>query len=137
VGDAPLLLYTDGSGSGRSARPGGWAFAVVRGEALLAEAWGAHESTTALLMEFAAAHAALEWVRARGLHREAPVVLVSDCRIVLDAATGAYLPRPLRETAQALHVLAKELAVTTRWVRAHAGDSWNEAVDVLAREARG
>lgn len=131
-----ISLYADGAGAERVGRPGGWAFAIVRGDDLLLEQWGREDKTTSLAMELVAATRGLEAIRELGVRE---VELISDCRIALDVVRGAFLPKPpaVRALAEALHAVAHELAVTTRWVRAHAGDGWNEAVDVLAAEARG
>ncbi|MBL8914050.1 MAG: hypothetical protein JNM17_25320 [Archangium sp.] len=65
-------------------------------------------------------------------------VLVSDCKIALDVATGAHLPKP-----QKYHALCKRLRdaflavnATARWVKAHSGEKWNEEVDARAASAR-
>ncbi|PZR11036.1 MAG: hypothetical protein DI536_18010 [Archangium gephyra] len=131
-----ISLYADGAGAERVGRPGGWAFAVVRGDELLLERWGREAHTTSLAMELIAATRGLEAVRDLGLR---DVELISDCRIALDVVRGAFLPKPplVRALALTLHAVARELTVTPRWVRAHAGDAWNEAVDALAADARG
>ncbi len=133
-----LTVYADGSGDAAAGRPGGWAFAVVRGDELLAEGWGQVEHTTCLAMEFAAAREGLAAVQARGWHEEGEVELVSDCVIALDVASGRFVPKPQRHLAdaEALRAVAEAVRATTRWVRAHSGESWNEAVDVVARAAR-
>lgn len=133
-----LLIYADGSGDDRPGKPGGWAFAVVRGEELVAEGWGHAEVTSCLAMEFAAAREGLAAVRAAGWHEHAEVELVSDCSIALEVASGRFMPKPQRHRAdaEALRAAFEGLGATTRWVRAHAGNAWNEAVDLLARLAR-
>ena len=131
-----ISLYADGAGAERVGRPGGWAFALVRGDELLLERWGREDRTTSLAMELVAATRGLEAVRELGVRE---VELISDCRIALDVVRGTFLPKPalVRALAETLHAVARELTVTTRWVRAHAGDAWNEAVDALAADARG
>lgn len=135
---ARLRVYADGSGDDRPGKPGGWAFAVVRGEELVAEGWGSAAQTSCLTMEFAAAREGLAAVLAAGWHRDGEVELISDCSIALEVATGRFLPKPARHRADAvaLRELCAAVGATTRWVRAHAGDAWNEAVDAVARHAR-
>lgn len=131
-----ISLYADGAGAERVGRPGGWAFAIVNGDDLLLERWGREAKTTSLAMELVAATRGLEAVRELGVRE---VELISDCRIALDVVRGAFMPKPplVRALAVTLHAVALELTVTTRWVRAHAGEPWNEAVDALAADARG
>lgn len=131
-----ISLYADGAGAERVGRPGGWAFVLVRGDELLLERWGREDKTTSLAMELVAATRGLEAARDSGVRE---VELISDCRIALDVVRGTFLPKPplVRALAVTLHAVARELTVNTRWVRAHAGDAWNEAVDALAADARG
>ena len=130
-----MKLYADGAGAERTGRPGGWAFALVDGDALVLEGFGAEARTTSLLMEFEAVHQGLRAARDAGV---AELELISDCRIALDVVQGAFLPKPphIRAPAEALHALASRLVVHARWVRAHAGEEWNEAVDAMAAWAR-
>lgn len=131
-----LHLYCDGSAGERVGRPGGWAYLVVHAEQVLASGSGGAAKTTSLAMELEAARAALTEVLARGWHHTHAVELVSDCSIALDAAEGRAVPRRQEAVAQALRAAALAAASTTRWIRAHAGHRWNEAVDALAHEAR-
>lgn len=131
-----VRLYADGAGAERVGRPGGWAFVVVRGDVPLLEGSGREAKTTSLMMELVSAARGLEAVAALGLRE---VELISDCRIVLEVVRGEFLPKPamVRAAALALRDVARPLDVTTRWVRGHSGDVWNEAVDALAAHARG
>lgn len=131
-----ITLYADGAGAERVGRPGGWAFCLVRDDELLLERWGREAKTTSLTMELIAALRGLETASELGIDQ---LELVSDCRIVLDVIAGTFLPKPagVRELAASLRAAARRLTVTTRWVRAHSGHAWNEAVDALAAEARG
>lgn len=135
-GRATLELYCDGSSEARVGTPGGWAYLVVRRGEVVASGSGAARVTTSLVMEFEAARAALREVVARGWHRRDAVELVSDSSIALDVAAGRFLPKRHRAVAEALRAASVEAGATTRWVRAHAGHRWNEAVDALARDAK-
>lgn len=133
---APLELYCDGSAGERVGTPGGWAFLVVRGDEVLASGHGAAARTTSLVMELEAARAALHEVLARGWHRRHAVQLVTDSAIALDVAAGRFVPRRHEALARALRAAAVEAGAATRWVRAHSGHRWNDAVDALAHEAK-
>jgi ribonuclease HI len=135
-GPRTLELYCDGSAAERVGRPGGWAFAVVRDGELLVARSGASASTTSLVMELEAALAGLREVVARGWHEHHAVQLVSDSSIALEVAAGTFLPKRHVDLARALREAAVAAGATTRWVRAHSGHRWNEAVDALAHDAK-
>ncbi|MDP1826499.1 MAG: RNase H family protein [Archangium sp.] len=135
-GGRVLELYTDGSAEERVGKPGGWAFLVVCGEEVLASKSGASASTTSLVMELEAALEGLREIVARGWHTGASVELISDSSIALDIAAGRFLPKRQVSLALALRAAAVEARATTRWVRAHSGHPWNEAVDSLADQAK-
>jgi ribonuclease HI len=131
-----LEVYADGSAEGLVGKPGGWAFMVVRDDEVLLSKSGGSASTTSLVMELQAALRGLTEVTERGWHLEQTVELISDSSIALDIATGRFLPKRPLELALALRAASVKAGATTRWVRAHSGHRWNEAVDALAREAR-
>lgn len=135
-GRRTLELYCDGSAEERVGTRGGWAFVAVRGDEVLATRSGAASSTTSLVMELEAALAALREVVARGWHERHAVELVSDSSIALDIAAGRFMPKRHVALAQALREAAVAAKASTRWVRAHSGHRWNEAVDALAHEAK-
>lgn len=135
-GPRRLELYCDGSAEERVGKPGGWAFVVVRSEEELLRGSGASASTTSLVMELEGARAGLGEILSRRWHLDHAVELISDSTIALDVAAGRFLPKRHGALAQALRAAAVEAGATTRWVRAHSGHRWNEAVDALAEEAK-
>jgi ribonuclease HI len=135
-GPRRLELYCDGSAEERVGTRGGWAFLVVRSEEVLVSKSGRSSATTSLVMELQAALAALREVTARGWHVDHAVELISDSSIALDIAAGKFLPKKHVELAHALRAASVEAGAHTRWVRAHSGHRWNEAVDALAAAAK-
>jgi ribonuclease HI len=109
---------------------------VVRDDRVLLTRSGRAAVTTSLVMELQAALSALEAVISRGWHEGQQVELISDSSIALDIAAGKFMPKRHVELATALRAAAVRAVATTRWVRAHSGHRWNEAVDYLAREAK-
>gem|GEM_PF-2625486 len=107
---------------------------MIRDELLVAMHSGGSKSTTNNRMELTAALAGLRAVIDLGSVE--PVELVSDSRFTLDIANGSYLPKKHLAEAFALRAAAVEAKATTRWVRGHSGDKWNEAVDALAHHAK-
>ena len=130
-----LVIYCDGSGQGLAGLPGGWAFAVLRDEALLQRGAGGVKKTTSNHMEL---NAALEGLRcALTLRRgDEPILLVTDSRLTIDVAEGRDVPVRLEREAAALCEVFAGAGATARWVRGHSGEPWNEQVDAAAREAR-
>ncbi len=131
-----LEVYCDGSAEERVGKPGGWAFLIVRDDEVLASKSGRSGSTTSLVMEFEAALFALNEVIARLWHEVQTVELISDSSIALDVAAGRFMPKRHVELAEALRTASVMAKATTRWVRAHSGHRWNEAVDSLAHAAK-
>lgn len=131
-----LSVYTDGSSDGQPGRAGGWAYVIVRRGSVLLEGAGADASTTSSSMELRAAHEGLSAVLSRGWHKGAIVELVSDSRVTLDVACGAYLPATDVSLAKALRQACIDASARTRWVKGHSGDMWNEQVDALAETAK-
>lgn len=84
-----------------------------------------------------AALAGLQAVITRGWHLGASVGLVSDSRGTLEIASGEA-PLPAHDTALASALRDAFIAAgaTTRWVRGHSGNRWNEHVDALASAAK-
>lgn len=131
-----LEIYCDGSGAERVDRPGGWAFVVVRNGEVLVERSGGASKTTALTMELMAASAALTWALDERV--EVEVVLISDSRLALEVVAGQRELKRARyvEQAVALRALAVKAKATTKWVRGHSGQVWNERADALAAAAK-
>ena len=131
-----LEVYCDGSGEGRVGKRGGWAFLVVRDDQVIAARSGGASSTTSLVMELEAAFQGLKEIIASGWHAGHTVELISDSSIALDIAAGRFMPKRHGELAKALRAVCLEAGARTRWVRAHSGHRWNEAVDAAAHAAK-
>lgn len=133
-----LHLYCDGAGAERTGQPGGWAWLAVEADAVLADGAGRLAKTSSLVMELTAVLSALEAAQAHGWHASHALVVCSDSTIALDVAKGTFLPKPLQYRALCLRVREAFVAcgATAQWVRGHAGQPWNEAVDALAARAR-
>lgn len=132
--ESVLSVYADGSSHSRGGLPGGWAFVVVKDGQVQVTKSGGAKSTTNNQMELRAALLGLREVIALGLSEA--VELVSDSRFTIDIANGSYLPTKHLAQAKELREAAVQARATTRWVRGHSGDRWNEVVDALAHEAK-
>lgn len=133
-------LYCDGSSEGNSSGRGGWAYVVVADGVKVHEANGHLSVATNNIAEITAACEGLAWfLGPTGLHASATeVVLVSDSQLVLRYATGEYKCKafhlvPLYIKLRKLYGQAK---ATTRWVKGHNGDTYNELCDQLAKSAK-
>ena len=136
-----VVIYTDGACRGNPG-PGGWG-ALLTAQGQSRSLSGFAEQTTNNRMELMAALEALN-----ALTRPATVVLWTDSEYLLKGMTewlpgwkargwktAARQPVKNADLWQALEVAAARHQVSWRWVKGHAGDPGNEAVDRLANEA--
>ncbi len=130
-----LHVYSDGSAEPLRRRRGGWAFLLVRQDVVLDSGSGGAHGTTSNHMELRAALEGLE-VALRHRNEGEAIELVTDSRLTIDVATGRDVPTRLEVEAAAVRDLFQRCEATARWVRAHSGQPWNEAVDALAGAAR-
>ncbi|REH36962.1 ribonuclease HI [Paraperlucidibaca baekdonensis] len=136
-----VVIYTDGACRGNPG-PGGWG-ALLRSGVHEKSISGYEPATTNNRMELTAALMAL-----RALKSPSRVVLWTDSEYLRKGMsewlpgwqargwkTAAKQPVKNADIWQALIVAAEPHVVDWRWVKGHAGDPGNEAVDKLATEA--
>jgi ribonuclease HI len=137
-----VTIYTDGA-CDPNPGPGGWGAVLLYdrdGELIEKELSGGDPDTTNNRMELTAAIEAL-----LTLERPCRVRLCTDSEYLCKGIT-AWMPRWLatgwkkgkiknQDLWQELNTLVGENEVTWEWVRGHAGDVYNERVDLLARKA--
>ena len=142
----PYVLHTDG-GCSPNPGPGGWAF-VLGGGPEPVERFGGEPASTNNRMELTAVIEGLQAVIAMSENQPPTVELIGDSQYVLKGLTEwrkgwerkgwrnskgeAVANLPLW---QRLFAIADARKVTTRWVRGHNGDTYNEQADALANEA--
>lgn len=136
-----VVIYTDGACRGNPG-PGGWG-ALLRSGAHEKTLSGFDAATTNNRMELTAALMAL-----RALKQPSRVVLWTDSEYLRKGMTewlpgwrargwktAAKQPVKNADIWQALIEAAAAHEIDWRWVKGHAGDPGNEAVDTLATEA--
>ncbi len=132
-----ISVYTDGSSHAGGGKPGGWAYYLVHDRVPITCGYGSDPETTNNAMEL---KAALEGLNAaylfRRLHPQEQVELVSDSEYVLGAASGTNRIKKNLHLATAVRSFAALLNAKTRWVPGHSGDTFNEACDRLAHNAK-
>lgn len=134
-------VFTDGACEGNPG-PGGWAFAWVEDDRIVAEKHGADPATTNNRMELTALIEAF-----RALPSDARVTVFSDselCVKTINEWAAGWERRGWRrksgpianlELVKELYALARaHPRVELRWIKAHDGSRWNEYVDALANE---
>ena len=131
-----LRVYSDGAAHSRSGWPGGWAFAVVRGELALLESSGGQRRAASNEMELRAAIAGLHAVLERGWHLSDAIELTTDSLATVQIANGTWAPKKRDPLAEELRAAAIAARATARWIKGHSGDRWNEWVDAMAGAAR-
>jgi ribonuclease HI len=143
VGDAPIILFTDGAAKGNPG-PGGWGAVVVTPEAHVTELGGGSPHTTNNKMELSGAIAALQFVA----DRSGPVAIYTDSTYLIQGITQWIWGWRKRgwKTAEGADVLNRDLwerlsrlvdgrargEVDWRWVRGHVGTPGNERCDEIA-----
>lgn len=137
-----VTIYTDGACSGNPG-PGGWGAVLIYGSQRK-ELSGAAETTTNQRMELTAALQALQ-----ALKEPCEVILFSDSAYLINAFNQHWLdnwqrngwrnakkqPVENQDLWQALLNISSQHQVSWRKVRGHAGDTYNERCDELARAA--
>lgn len=134
-----VTIYTEGACEPNPG-PGGWAAILLHADAAPQELCGAEADTTNNRMEMRAALEAL-----RALAEPHQVTLYTDSQYLCQGVTG-WLPRweqdgwhPSQKNKIKNQDLWQELAqardrhqIEWKWVKGHAGNSWNERADALA-----
>ncbi len=74
----------------------------------------------------------------KGPSEDDQVILVSDSQLVLRYATGEYRCKAMHLVPFYIQLrkVFKETGATTRWVKGHSGDEFNEICDKLAKSAK-
>ena len=140
-----ISVYADGSSEGNSVGAIGWGWIIVRGEVqeILDCGSGGGPVGTNNIAELSGA---IEGLRALkklkdilghfNIDVNEPVELVSDSQYVLGIACGKFKALKNVELAKEIRKLTIELKATTRWVKGHSGDIFNEKCDELAKHAK-
>ena len=142
-----LQIYTDG-GCSPNPGPGGWGFVVVENEGLLHESCGGEPDTTNNRMELTAIIRALEYLRQHSAQWDA-VTIYSDSNLCVQTYNtwmNGWEKRGWKRSkgpvmnldlVKQLSMLKKDSPkVSLKWIRAHAGQVWNEYADRLTHEGR-
>lgn len=137
-------VFTDGASEGNPG-PGGWGAVYVQDGEIVEEAMGSEPYTTNNRMELTAIIAGL-----RMLPPDSIVPVYTDSELVVNILTKwvegwkqkgwkKSSPGPIAnlELVKEAHALARQRpGVAIRWVKAHAGNRWNEYADSLATAYR-
>lgn len=131
-----LYLYTDGSSTGKSEKPWGWAYLLTDNKDVLAWDYGGGPSGTNNTAELEAAVQGLLMVIKKFDCEK--ITLVSDSKYVLGLATGEYTPQKNKAKAFLLNDLFKRANAKARWVKGHGKDpdGWNNVVDGMAKRGK-
>ncbi len=125
----PFRVYTDGSWKGKW---GSWAFVVVRDGTIVHEASGRESGADSQRMEFQAVVEALSY-----LPPSSEAHFYTDSRVVYQAALGIKKPaRTNQDQLLQIQKLSSQHNISWSWVKAHAGNVYNERCDELCVQAR-
>ena len=134
-------IFTDGACKGNPG-PGGWG-AILRYGATEKEIYGASKNTTNNIMELTAVIESL-----KNLKKPCELIITTDSKYVKNGITEWINTWVLNNWKTSnkedvknkdlwieLYKLNQSLNINWNWVKAHAGDTLNEEVDMLAKEA--
>ena len=137
------VIYTDGACSGNPG-PGGWG-AIILNEENETNISGKEKSTTNNRMELMAPIMAL-----RKIKKASKIIIYTDSIYLKNGITtwiknwekngwknANKKPVKNKDLWVTLNELSKEHVINWKWVKAHAGNKYNEIADKLATEAIG
>jgi len=136
------VVYTDGACSGNPG-PGGWGAVILDEEKNKTSISGKEKTTTNNRMELMAPIMAL-----RKIKKPSEVIIYTDSTYLKNGITiwikkwekngwksTSKKPVKNKDLWVILNELSKEQTIDWRWVKAHAGNKYNEMADSLATEA--
>ena len=136
------VIYTDGACSGNPG-PGGWGAIILDEEKNETNISGKEKTTTNNRMELMAPIMAL-----RKIKKVSEVIIYTDSTYLKNGITiwikkweknnwknTSKKPVKNKDLWIILNELSKEQIIDSRWVKAHAGNKYNEIADKLATEA--
>ena len=136
------VIYTDGACSGNPG-PGGWGAVILNEEKNETNISGKEQSTTNNRMELMAPIMAL-----RKIKKASKITIYTDSIYLKNGITGWIKnwekngwkradkkPVKNKDLWLTLNKLSKEQVIDWKWVKAHAGNKYNEIADRLATEA--
>jgi ribonuclease HI len=147
-----LDIYTDGGCSGNPG-PGGWAYVLVlntfQGRQVVTKGKGGEKDTTNNRMELTAVIQALLALKERKDMPKAATVFTDSQYVQKGISewihtwkrnswrTSDKSPVKNRDLWQELDSLKNEFTLEWKWVRGHAGNTYNEMCDAMTQEAIG
>lgn len=134
-----IEIWCDGSSNGRTGSPTGWAYIIIKDMNIL---YSDHGTEIAGTNQTAELTAAIEGIKAFYLVKETiwlpgePTILISDSMYTLNNAQRLYNPQKNVNLVYQLQDLYDAHCTGVRWVKGHAGNTFNEIVDKLAKKGR-
>lgn len=126
-----MEIYTDGSCLSNPGGPGGAAAILINadGNTIVSSFY---PSTTNNRMELEAIKLALQLAFCQA-NFDLNIVIYSDSQYAINCVNGTYKPKANLDLIQPIKSMLSRLkGVSFVWVKAHAGNEWNEFVDKLA-----
>jgi ribonuclease HI len=131
-----ISVYADGSSGGRKSTAIGWGWAIVIDGVLMYVGSGGSVEGTNNIAELTAAIRGLEALAQIGTCFGEQIELVSDSTYVLGLANGSFSATKNIDLAGVIRSLIENSGASTRWVKGHSGEPFNEICDKLAKAAK-
>lgn len=137
-----LSLYCDGSSSGKKDGPIGWSWILLVNEKITNWDYGGQPDGTNNIAELLAAINGLKYIASKPnivekiIKKEWSLEVVSDSQYVLNMADQLFSPTTNHDLVQEIIDLKHNTGASTRWIRGHSGEQFNERCDRLAKLGR-
>jgi ribonuclease HI len=125
-----ITLYTDGSCRGNPG-PGGWGFLRVDDRKIIDHGSAQVSYTTNNIMELTAV---IEGIKRYSSYKN--IHIFTDSMYVLNCAQGIWKKHKNRELWVVYDTVSKGKNIKFTWVKGHANDRLNIAVDMLAKTGK-
>lgn len=122
-----IYIYTDGSCLKNPDGPGGWACCIIYVDNIEIHLSGSCVSTTNNRMEL---QAFIEGLKHISKHEECTII--SDSMLTINCASGKWNRKTNIDLWSQYDIVSKDKKIHFQWVKAHAGNKYNELVDKLA-----
>ncbi|GMO48704.1 MAG: ribonuclease HI [Termitinemataceae bacterium] len=144
-----ITIYTDGGCHGNPG-PGGWAYVVIKDGKLIGENSNSERDTTNNKMELSAVIAALEFAEKNKIAEagEDEITVLTDSQYVQKGISewiknwkrNGWRTKDKKavknaELWQKLDALNEGKNISWKWVKGHAGNTFNERCDALVQDA--
>ena len=143
-----IEIYTDGScrGNGKKHNVGGYGYAILENDILIASGGKGEKDTTNNRMEMLAIIESYNILKQKELNQNTDIIFITDSSYVVNCLYQKWYHKWLtnnwinsknepvknKDLWKSIIPLFEDKRITFRWVKGHNGNNWNEYVDKIA-----